>query len=211
MYGNDDMNNMNNIIKDHCFIKKSSTKTYIGVLQIKCEKQYSVADIHGFMTNSIQTQLRNCILKKVNGKCIKLYTNFSVQINGNVNVEEIANLLNHVNVSETYNFKCVMSNWNIRLSEVPIDLDKLMDKLNNNNITAYYLRGPSLIVKYMFNDLLPIFEAVWIEGKYVMQPPKMLLTDIKISVRLFKSGNCIISGSTEKCCVDFILILLSYL
>lgn len=154
------------------------------------------------------SKFKNCLSFKYHKKSIGIYTNLTLKITGSsVNYcedcREIVTLLKlH---QEKYQIECVMINWSVKISDKPIDLVKVAELINNSqvpNLIAYFLKGIFLIVKYKKDCGKPIH--TFNEGD-VTEIVKT--TALKVSVSLFTTGKCIVSGPTEKICAELLLIL----
>lgn len=181
---------------------KCSTRTYIAKTNNLCIKK-TLEELNLILPESYLTKFRNCVIKKIDKKSIKLYTNMTMQINGVSNKEDLLNLMKSLNLKISYDIKCVMSNWTIKISDKNIDLIKTMNNLNENKIIAYFLRGYPLIIKYKSKDLQNNFKIKYIT-EYFIEEEDPYLEDIEVSVLMFKSGNCIVSGKLEKTCTECI-------
>lgn len=183
---------------------KCSTKTFIAKT-IKPSEIITLQQIRQKYPDCKETKFRNCVIKKIDKKCVKLYTNASLQINGIMLDDDICKLFEDLNLKDDYIVKCVMSNWTLKLSNKKIDLKKTMTQLNNNNITSYFLRGIPLIIKYNVNDILSELKVINTNGKYTCEENKIGLVPTEVSILMFKSGSCIISGKTEYVCKKAII------
>lgn len=192
------------IIENNKFDIKCSTKTYIAKTS-ECMKK-SIQELSIILPESYLTKFRNCVIQKINNKSIKLYTNMTVQINGVSNRQDLFDLIKNLDLKITYNIKCVMSNWTIKISDKIIDLIQTMDLLNKNKITAYFLRGYPLIIKYKSHDFPDTFLISYKDEKkiYSLEDKPQIPEEIEVSVLMFKSGNCIVSGKLEKTCTECI-------
>lgn len=203
----------------HC---KCSTQTLNGKIN-DCVKK-TQQELFDILPGSCITKFRNCVIsKKIPGVCIKLYTNLSLQINGIINnKEEICNILNNeLKFDEhfKYNdflFKYALRNWAVVLSDRNINLDKTLEninKLNNKDFFSFFFKGKPLHIKYTcYNLQYKIFKFKRINSKYEFFDeyedvyPKKL-----ISISLFNTGKCVISGINEEACAKVILELKKYL
>lgn len=178
---------------------KCSTKTFIAKTT-KPAEIITLEQIRNKYPDCKETKFRNCVIKKIDRKCVKIYTNASLQINGILVNDGVCKLFENLNLQHDYIVKCVMSNWTLKLSDKKIDLKKTMTQLNNNNITSYFLRGIPLIIKYNVKDILSELEVTNNNGKYTCKENKLELVNTEVSILMFKSGSCIISGKTEYVC-----------
>ena len=189
---------------------KCSTKTFIAKTT-KPAEIVTLEQIREKYPNCRDTKFRNCVIKKIDRKCVKLYTNASLQINGILCDDDICKLFEDLNLQYDYIVKCVMSNWTLKLSDKKLDLKKTMTQLNNNNITSYFLRGIPLIIKYNVKDTLSELKVTNNNGKYICKENKLDLVPTEVSILMFKSGSCIISGKTEYVCREAIINVKKYI
>jgi hypothetical protein len=172
--------NTENIFKTKC-----STKTLV------LKPKYYEENI--ILPNSYKNKLRNCFIKKIEKKCVKLYLNGTIQINGIPDIRCLSDVIKKSEInrlSNHYSVECILNNWTLcfeKKEKMFVDLTKTMFKLNENNIIAYFQRGYPLIIK--INKLLPV-------RKYNYINDNLELIDngeknVKITLMLFKSSKCI--------------------
>lgn len=206
-------------ITDNKIGNKCSTKTFVSKIPIeKSVVKKTLEDLKFILPGCYTTKFRNCVIKKIDKKSIKLYTNMTLQISGISSKDDLLEIFKLINLDvEEYNIKCVMSNWTIKISDKPINLIETMNKLNNNNIIAYFLRGYPLVIKYKSFDysenyiLKKTNDNTLKSVNYTLTDFKTEKEEIEVSVLMFKSGNCIISGKLEKPCAECIIKLKKYL
>ncbi|QIH04941.1 hypothetical protein [Dasineura jujubifolia toursvirus 2a] len=205
-------NNSLTVISDGKFNIGCSTKTYIAKLKTKQSFGFGIEDLLNMLESSYQTKFRNCVLKKKNTICIKLYSNLTIQVTGVKSIDGFIDIVNEIKypndslVKSEYNLECVMSNWTVILSLSQIDLNKTMLNLNQSGILAYFLCGYPLIVKYKSKLKRPVYsfsngKITGVEEVPITKP---------ISILIFKSGSCIVSGSTEESAAECISQLIKY-
>lgn len=180
---------------------KCYTKTFVGKSLEK--KSVTKSELLEKFKNSYESKFRNCVLKKLGKKNIKIYTNYTIQTNGYIE-DDLKNLLNDLDIKKDYTFQCVMCNWSLKIGE-SLDLKETLLKLNDDKVISYFLRGYPLIIKYNTNDDINFYNFKWdsitSDFNYNITKKK---ENIKISVLLFKTGKCIVSGATEKGCFECI-------
>lgn len=190
------------ITNDNC-----STKTY--VVKCKDEHKYTQNELLKILPGSVSTKFRNCVIKKMDKICVKLYSNLTLQITGLHDEHGILKILEMVDIKSAFESECVMSNWSVKLSSTPIDLNTTMSVLNDNGITAYFLRGYPLIIKYSVDEVCTKKEILYTNNTFIFRHEIRYDKVVEVSVLLFKTGNCIVSGKTQKSCSDCISVLKS--
>lgn len=174
---------------------KCTTKTFVAKKTTKIPS-VSIEELLTILPGSKKTNFRNCVVSKLGNKTsIKLYTNLTLQITGEQDINKIVKIIRDLNLDNFF-IECVMSNWTIKISEKPINLLKIMKILCENNIIAYFLRGVPLIVKYRTTTEIDYIE---LKGNEIYNRKKEV--DTEVSVLLFKTGTCIISGKSEEVCL----------
>lgn len=178
---------------------KCYTQTFIGK---PCGNYQSTIDnLLQFLPGSYKTKFRNCVLKKIDKKNIKLYTNFTIQTSGFLDTDLIS-ILNTIKAEKDYTFKCVMCNWSLKLAD-KIDLKSAIKVLNSGKIISYFLRGYPLVIKYKTTTNLNTYKFIWDNlNKTYHKSTSSGVFDVKVSVLLFKTGTCIVSGPSEECCFE---------
>lgn len=187
--------------------KPCSTKTFIAKTTNENTKK-TIKELQETFQGSYITNFRNCVIKKIGKKSIKLYTNLTMQVSGISDINDMKDILNDLITKPDYSFQCVMSNWTVRISDKIIDLNKTMEVINkcNNKTIAYFLRGYPLIIKYNVNSTIPttLFTYDNTISSYVNKEGSPTIKNSDVSILMFKSGNCIVSGPTEKSCAEAI-------
>lgn len=201
------------VINNNKFNTKCSTITFVcKTLDTNCYK-YSIDELLLKFPESKKTKFRNCVIYKIDDVCVKIYTNQTLQLNGVKSVNNLQKIFEKLNFNIKYKVNCVMSNWCLKLCNETLNLDIIMNSLNSiPNFTAYFLRGYPLIIKYQCfyqknyyiieNNNNTINLEFFNDGEQVKS---------KITVLLFQSGNCIVSGPSEEKCVYAIQMLKKYI
>lgn len=206
--------------KEICVINNNKFNTNCSTITFVCKTfdttnyKYTVDELLIKFPESKKTKFRNCVIYKIDDVCVKIYTNQTLQLNGIKSVDSLGKIFEKLNLTVKYKVNCVMSNWCLKLSNETLDLNTIMDSLNNlPNFTAYFLRGYPLIIKYQcFYQ-----QNYYIIGKTDNNSVNLEFFDngekvkSKITVLLFKSGNCIVSGPSEEQCVYTIQMLKKYI
>lgn len=197
------------VITDDKIYAKCSTKTFIAKsAAANAAPRMSVEELLDSMKDSYRTKFRNCVIKKLGKICVKVYTNKTVQITGAKNLDDIPWILSDaLPFDEEYEVVCVMSNWSINLENDGINLDATMSKLNDAGVCSYFLRGYPLVNKYETTADKFVYQMVKDPAtkKYHI---KNVIVDAdakcQVSMLMFKSGTCIISGTSEKPCIELL-------
>lgn len=202
------------VINNNKFNTKCSTITFVcKTLDQNCHK-YTIDELLEKFPKSKKTKFRNCVISKINDVCVKMYTNQTLQLNGIKSENDLQKIFEKLNLDVKYKVNCVMSNWCLKLCKESIDLNSIMDSLNNiPNFTAYFLRGYPLIIKHQCFYK----KNYYIIGKDDENSINLKFFDdgeqvkTKITILLFQSGNCIVSGPSEELCVNAIQTLKNYI
>lgn len=180
------------------FNTKCSTKTLV----LKVLKKEGII-CSPVLPSSYTNKLRNCVIKKIDKKCIKSYSNGTIQINGITDINCLSEILKYSdiqNLSENYYVECVLNNWTFSFIKEPdkiVDLTATMYNLNNNNIVAYFQRGYPLIIKYIENSETRKYIYNTETGN--IQIINLGINPVKITIMLFKSGKCICTIGKDVC------------
>lgn len=210
---------MSNVfIDDNKFNVECSTRTFIAkIMDVPIPKK-NINDLLIILPGSKITKFRNCVITKIkeyNKKlCIKLYTNMTIQLNGIKTIEDIEFIFNKINVNYNYKVTCVMSNWSLKLTTDKLNLNQIMDLINSNEnacLMAYFLRGYPLIIKHNTFASLSYYNVFCSPCVRVSKELYTELSKITVTVLLFSSGNCIVSGPNEKSCVNTVKIIKQYI
>lgn len=213
-------------IKNNLFQTSCSTQTFIArffgdKIKLSIDELEKVLEIQPSSNeHANESKFRNCVMKKIRDEatnkdrvCIKLYTNLTIQMVGVKSMEEFLTNMKSINfeniplVPIKYYVECVMSNWIVVISVTPINIQKTMVALNTAGILAYFLRGYPLIVKYKSEKTYQSY--VYEDGKFTSALTKPIQK--MVSVSIFKSGSCIVSGVTEESAVECIQEIKKYL
>lgn len=174
---------------------RCTTKTFVAKKINKCPS-VSIEDLLKILPNSKKTNFRNCVISKLENKTsIKLYTNLTLQITGEQDINNVVKIIRDLNL-DNFTIECVMSNWTIKIFDKPIDLLKVMNILCENNIIAYFLRGVPLIIKYKTTTEINYIE---VKGDEIVNKEKEIPSEV--TILLFKTGTCIISGKSREVCL----------
>lgn len=195
------------------FNSKCSTITFVCKTMDSITKKYTIDELLVKFPESKKTKFRNCVIYKIDDICIKVYTNQTLQLNGIKSENDLYRIFERLNLDVKYRVNCVMSNWCLNLCNTNLNLDSIMDSLNKiPDFMAYFLRGYPLIIKY---------QGFHSRNYYIMEKDSNSLINLKlfegekekskVTILLFKSGNCIVSGPTEECCVYAIQTLKKYI
>lgn len=191
--------------------KASTTKTIVAKTY-NFKTKLSFEDLKKSFEGSYITKFKNCVLKKIDNKCVKLYTNLTIQLSGVSEISETISILNNLSMvfKPDYIVECVMSNWTIRISTREISLNKTMDNINKDDskkYLAYFLRGYPLIIKYKLNTYIENLIISSDSDEYKIKNIHQVIKDVVVSILVFKSGNCIVSGPSEKSCAEAVFFI----
>ncbi|CCA61408.1 hypothetical protein AV955_gp051 [Diadromus pulchellus ascovirus 4a] len=182
-----------------------SCSTTSFVVKPDVAKKLALDEIVDILETTTPGKFRNCAIKKIaspskTNLCIKLYSNSSIQINGVKSDDDIEYVMKLFGgrVAESFKIYCVLQNWSVCVSIRDVDLVKTMDVLNDNGIMAFFLRGYPLVIKRKttFERTIRIirkdtdFDLELAEKDVEVINPEM-------TILLFRSGNCILSGVDE--------------
>lgn len=187
-----------------------STRTFIAKsAAANAGPRMSVEELLEALDTSSRTKFRNCVIKKVDKICVKIYTNKTVQITGAKNLEDIPKILSEdLPFDEEYEVVCVMSNWSVNLENEGIDLNSTMDRLNEAGMCSYFLRGFPLVNKYQTVTDKMTYKMVKnpeTQKYYIKETREEKNLECQVSMLMFKSGTCIVSGLTESACAEFLM------
>lgn len=201
--------NTNNI-----FETKISTRTFILKPVKEEDNEFKVAILPDSYTN----KLRNCVIKKILNKCIKLYSNGSIQLNGinNINIlQEIILKSGIENLNNKYVVQCILNNWTLNFnpdSSKIINLVETMKNLNNNGIIAYFQKGYPLIIKCEKSTVVNKYYYHHYKNNKIenILPEEKI---VKITFMLFKSGKsiCTIGGDVTELPIDIFEKIQNYI
>lgn len=188
------------INSDNTFDKECTTRTLIATMvDKKCAKEKNV-NLNECLLEGYQTKFRNCIIKKFDNICVKLYSNMTVQVTGCKSEKDFFECIKNINYPESivgmsYVMDCVMMNYTVTVSTTELNLNRVMDKINESEKgIAYFLRSYPLIIKYKYSGTKTVFD--YKAGSQDYQTRTEQYTK-DVSVLLFKSGNCIIVAVTQ--------------
>lgn len=188
--------------------KERSTVSFILKLNSKIDS-VSKEVLHSLvLPKAAPTKFRNCAIYKFNIDetkiCVKIFTNFTIQINGIKNKEDIIKVLNNPDINiefKDYFGYCVLQNWSLRLSLDPIDLFATKNALNNLGVCAFFLRGYPLVIKKTVEFKTPKFNILSKDGLFTsIEDSKSSIGEEEciLTMLLFSSGNCIVSGLSDE-------------
>ena len=104
-----------------------------------------------------------------------------------------------------------MSNWTIHLKS-QVDLEETMLKLSSFGYLSYFLRGYPLIVKLPtdFRKSLVIVEKNTADV-YEKKEVQIENANKEVSLLIFRSGSCIVSGPSEEACASNLHSILDHI
>lgn len=194
------------------FLQKCSTKTTTLKILDNKNKSLSVKELLEKFIDSYEIKFKNCVAKKFGTKCVKIYTNHTVQLNGIIDIQDILKIVDEIILSnQKYICRIGFMNWSVKASLNRIDLYKTMKRINDTKINgvkfvAFFLRSKLLNIRYL--STIPISNNIVYKDN---NSPTNVIgeisadTSVKISGLLYASGSCTLSGISEKLAVECFL------